>query len=57
MTQKQIFMGDLENMENAAGITAPRCDIWQDRIIYTICVALIHVLRFILKNSNSFNKE
>lgn len=49
MTIRDQLILDLENMENGAAMTADRCDIWQDRLIYNICVALVHLLRWTIK--------
>lgn len=36
---------DLDNMEEVCCRLAGREDIWQDRIIYWIAVAVLHLLR------------
>ena len=40
---------DLNNMEDIMCRTADRCDIWQDRFIYEIAVAIGHILQHIIK--------
>lgn len=40
---------DLEHMEEACERTANRTDIWQDRIIYWMAVALVHIITWILR--------
>jgi len=47
---RDSLMSDLDNMEEAASRTVDRCDIWQDRIIYSISVAIIHIIQWILKD-------
>lgn len=46
---KDSLLSDLNNMEDAASRTANRCDIWQDRLIYHICVAIIHIIQWIIR--------
>lgn len=52
MTMLDVLKIDLNNMEEAASRTANRCDIWQDRIIYNISVALFHVLGYIIRKES-----
>lgn len=52
MTMRDQLVLDLDNMEDAAAMTAGRCDIWQDRLIYNICVALVHLLRWAIRRQN-----
>lgn len=36
---------DARNMEEIAERTASRCDIWQDRFIYWMAIAILHLLQ------------
>lgn len=36
---------DMRRMEDAAIRTSNRPDIWQDQIIYWMCVAILHLLQ------------
>lgn len=49
MTLIEALKEDAQHMEDAALRTANRADIWQDRIIYWMAVALLHVIEWILK--------
>jgi hypothetical protein len=40
---------DLDNMETAMCRTADRTDIWQDRLIYAMCLAIYHILQWIVR--------
>lgn len=40
---------DMENMEDGLSCTADRCDIWQDRLIYAMCLAIYHILQWIIR--------
>lgn len=40
---------DLEAMEQGMIRTADRCDIWQDRLIYAMCLAIYHILQWIMR--------
>lgn len=40
---------DMEAMEQAMSRTADRCDIWQDRLIYAMCLAIYHILQWIIR--------
>lgn len=40
---------DAEHMEEIMSRTADRCDIWQDRFIYWIAVAIYHIIQQINK--------
>ena len=41
---RDVLLEDAQHMEEACERTVNRCDIWQDRIIYWICVAVLHLL-------------
>lgn len=41
---------DAQHMEDAACHVADRCDIWQDRIIYWLSVAVLHILQYLLRH-------
>lgn len=45
---KQLIK-DMENMEEIMCRTAERCDIWQDRFIYHIALAIYDILKWIYK--------
>ena len=51
------LLHDLDNMENAMCRTADRCDIWQDRLIYAMCLAIYHILQWILKKEKRDGKD
>lgn len=40
---------DAEHMEEIMSRTVDRCDIWQDRFIYWISVAIYHIIQQINK--------
>lgn len=40
---------DMEAMEQGMERTADRCDIWQDRLIYAMCLAIYHILQWIIR--------
>lgn len=42
---RKALIEDAGNMEDACSRLANRQDIWQDRIIYWICVAVLHLLQ------------
>lgn len=46
---KKQMLKDMEHMEEAMERTVNRTDIWQDRIIYWMAVALFHALTWIVK--------
>lgn len=48
---------DLDNMETAMCRTADRCDIWQDRIIYAMCLAIYHILQWIVRREGKGHAE
>ena len=41
---RDVLLEDAQRMEEACERTVNRCDIWQDRIIYWIAVAVLHLL-------------
>lgn len=43
---------DLAHMEEACERTVNRRDIWQDRIVYWMAVALFHIITWILRKEN-----
>ena len=49
MTLIETLEEDAQRMEDAAIRTARRTDIWQDRLIYWMCVAILHVIEWLLK--------
>ena len=50
--KRESLVQDMENMMEIAEKTAQRTDIWQDRYIYWIAVALFHVLEWITRRSD-----
>lgn len=53
--RKQAFIADLENMEAGMERTAERSDIWQDRLIYALCLAVFHVIEYIIRKEDRAN--
>lgn len=49
MTLRESLIRDMENMEDGLSRTADRCDIWQDRLIYALCLAVYHILDYIIR--------
>ena len=41
---RDVLLEDAQRMEEVCERTVNRCDIWQDRIIYWIAVAVLHLL-------------
>lgn len=48
----KILQADAEAMEEIMARTADRCDIWQDRFIYWIAVAIYHIIQRISRLEN-----
>ena len=48
MTLTDAIREDAKRMEDAAIRTSQRADIWQDRIIYWMCVAILHLIEWVL---------
>lgn len=46
---EQMFIESQAEMLEAMQITAPRCDIYQDRIIYALCKAVWRILVYLTK--------
>lgn len=46
---------DLKNMEDAALLIGEKSDIWQNRIIYWMAVAIFHILTWILRKEGRGN--
>ncbi len=46
---RDVLCEDAQRMEEACERTVNRCDIWQDRIIYWIAVAVLHLLQTEIK--------
>ena len=53
MTTRDLLIEDAEKIEEAASRTAGRCDIWQDRIVYNLCVAVLHLLRWAIRRNGN----
>ena len=41
----KMLRNDAERMEEIMERTANRCDIWQDRFIYWMAVAIYHIIQ------------
>ena len=46
---KNKFTKDADNMLEVMDRTAGRADIWQDRCIYWMAVAIFHILEWIIR--------
>ena len=57
MAIRDDLIKDAGNMLEAMERTANRCDIWQDRIIYWICVAVWHLLQVEIKRLQDGTRE
>ena len=51
MTREELI-ADAQHMEDACCRLAKPTDIWQDRIIYWICVAILHLIELVLKKGD-----
>ena len=49
MTTRDTLIQDAEHMEEAMSRLSGRCDIWQDRIVYWIAVAVWHLIQRAIK--------
>lgn len=47
-TIKDALREDADYLETASVRLAGRCDIWQDRTVYALCVAVLHLIRWAL---------
>ena len=47
------YTEDKERMDEIAGRLSERQDIWQDRYIYWIAVAIGHILEWVVKHEHS----
>jgi hypothetical protein len=43
------LLDDLDAMEEGMSRTADRADIWQDRLIYAMCKAIYHIIKWIVR--------
>ena len=48
---------DASRMEEISEKTASRCDIWQDRYVYWIAVAIVHILTWILRRDSEWSTQ
>jgi hypothetical protein len=48
-TLREALVEDLAHAEEACERTATRTDIWQDRIVYWMAVAIVHIITWILR--------
>ena len=46
---RDALVEDLAHAEEACERTATRTDIWQDRIVYWMAVAIVHIITWILR--------
>lgn len=51
------LLKDARHMEEISEKTANRCDIWQDRYVYWIAVALLHILSWILRRETECSRQ
>lgn len=51
------YVKDAERMEQICEVTVNRCDIWQDRFVYWIAVALLHLLQAEIKRVDHEQKK
>lgn len=51
---REALIKDLRHMEEACERTVGRTDIWQDRIVYWMAVALVHVITWILRKEREW---
>lgn len=49
MTLIDAMKADMGHMEDVMVRTADRSDIWQDRCVYWMAVAIFHILEWIVK--------
>ena len=54
---RETLLRDMEAMEQGMERTADRCDIWQDRLIYSMCLAIYHILQWILRREGKGHAE
>lgn len=54
---REELIRDMDNMEDGLSRTADRCDIWQDRLIYAMCLAIYHILQWIVKKEKMDGKD
>ena len=54
---REELIRDMENMAGGLSRTADRCDIWQDRLIYAMCLAIYHILQWIVKKEKRDGKD
>ena len=52
MSGKTKYTEDAERMEQIAERLSRRSDIWQDRFLYWMAVAILHVLQWINKKES-----
>lgn len=50
---REELIRDLAAMEEAMCRTADRCDIWQDRVVYAVCKAVYHIIKWILRREEN----
>ncbi len=51
-TLRDALVEDLAHAEEACERTATRADIWQDRIVYWMAVAIVHIITWILRKED-----
>jgi hypothetical protein len=48
---------DLANVEEVLERTADRVDLWQDRCVYALALAIFHVIQYILRKEKHSHGE
>lgn len=54
---RETLIEDAQRMEDACCRLAQPTDIWQDRIIYWMCVAVYHLLQIELRRLSNGNER
>lgn len=54
-TLREALIQDMQNMETGMERTAERSDIWQDRLIYALCLAVFHIIEYIIRKEDRAN--
>ena len=49
MMMREVLIQDMQEMEEGLCRTANRTDIWQDRLVYALCKAVLHLLQVEVK--------
>ena len=55
-TLREALIQDMQNMETGMERTANgRGEIWQNNLIYAICLAVFHIIEYIMRKEDSKN--